>query len=529
MRKILILFVLCSSAMAQLSHMEAIPTLLQSPINANALTKAYAVNVVSGNTLITAFHGQGTCATPSISDSLSTSYSLKGSITTLNLCLYVWVGTAPSSGANTVTITSALTVPEIQVQEWSNLSTTADGAATTANNNFVSNAANIPNITTTKYRDAVFNFVTCTSTDIIGPGFGTLYQPISGSGSGNALYSQWWLSGDPATLSNSVIDVNNRTCAEMALAMESTTSLAVSTKAIPDAVSGTAYNFQLHATGGVGTNTWSIQSGSLPSGLSLTSGGNITGTPTASNPNTITFKVTDSAAASATANLTIGVGTSFNTQVLANLATGAASTCGPGGFSVTSGNIITVSFAMQNDWFAAVPTDSVGTIYTTVPQVQAGLAAGNNRFIVRHYWGIAGGSGANTVTTIGNAVVCSEYTNTQDIFDTDATSILYSSAGGATITSTAITSPVAETLYATSGIGTTTGTDVINSPFTSDSAVVRLSVGHKIGAAAGSNTASWAVTSNTSNDWQAILFGIRPTKTGTAAAGLTPRHNPGVF
>ncbi len=55
--------------------------------------------------------------------------------------------------------------------------------------------------------------------------------------------------------------------------------------------------------------TWSITSGSLPVGLTLTSTGTITGTPTTSGTQTFTVKVTDSSnpALSATRSLTIKI------------------------------------------------------------------------------------------------------------------------------------------------------------------------------------------------------------------------------
>jgi hypothetical protein len=54
----------------------------------------------------------------------------------------------------------------------------------------------------------------------------------------------------------------------------------------------TPYSFQLSAQGG-GTQTWSLVSGSLPSGLQLSSGGLISGTPTATGDFTFGVQVSD--------------------------------------------------------------------------------------------------------------------------------------------------------------------------------------------------------------------------------------------
>ena len=75
--------------------------------------------------------------------------------------------------------------------------------------------------------------------------------------------------------------------------------LAISSTSLPDGVAGSTYNAVLHATGGSGAVTWSIVTGSLPSGLSLDgTSGAITGTPAAGAGGTtsnITVKATDSA------------------------------------------------------------------------------------------------------------------------------------------------------------------------------------------------------------------------------------------
>jgi hypothetical protein len=55
---------------------------------------------------------------------------------------------------------------------------------------------------------------------------------------------------------------------------------------------GTAYSLQLTAQGG-GTQTWSLQSGALPAGLQLSSGGLLSGTPTATGDFTFKVQVSD--------------------------------------------------------------------------------------------------------------------------------------------------------------------------------------------------------------------------------------------
>ncbi|MFZ0228272.1 MAG: putative Ig domain-containing protein, partial [Mycobacterium sp.] len=87
--------------------------------------------------------------------------------------------------------------------------------------------------------------------------------------------------------------------------------LQIQTSSLPQGVASTAYSgATLQATGGVTSYTWSISSGSLPTGLTLnTSTGAITGTPTTAGTFNFTAKVIDSGTPqqSATANLSIKI------------------------------------------------------------------------------------------------------------------------------------------------------------------------------------------------------------------------------
>jgi hypothetical protein len=97
----------------------------------------------------------------------------------------------------------------------------------------------------------------------------------------------------------------------------------VTTTVLSSGTTNTAYLAQLNATGGTAPLTWSLTSGTLPQGLSFSTSGVISGTPTAVGTSTFTVQVKDSAAtplsAPGTLTLTILAPTlSITTSGLAN-------------------------------------------------------------------------------------------------------------------------------------------------------------------------------------------------------------------
>jgi hypothetical protein len=74
-----------------------------------------------------------------------------------------------------------------------------------------------------------------------------------------------------------------------------TPALTISQTSLPGAVVGTAYSSQLQALGGTAPYSWSVSSGSLPSGISLNGdSGTLSGTPTSAATTSFVVMVTDS-------------------------------------------------------------------------------------------------------------------------------------------------------------------------------------------------------------------------------------------
>jgi hypothetical protein len=72
------------------------------------------------------------------------------------------------------------------------------------------------------------------------------------------------------------------------------TPVTISTKTLTQGTVNTGFSATLAATGGSGTYTWSVSSGTLPAGLTLSSAGLITGTPTAAGLSNFTVQAADS-------------------------------------------------------------------------------------------------------------------------------------------------------------------------------------------------------------------------------------------
>ena len=85
--------------------------------------------------------------------------------------------------------------------------------------------------------------------------------------------------------------------------------VAITTQTLPNGTVNSSYTATLTASGGSTPYAWSVSSGQLPPGVTLSAGGSLSGTPTSSGQFSFTVQVLDVASpqhmATATLNLTI--------------------------------------------------------------------------------------------------------------------------------------------------------------------------------------------------------------------------------
>ena len=144
-----------------------------------------------------------------------------------------------------------------------------------------------------------WNYFVATGTDRT-----PLHALANGNGAQNGVFTYSIASAFPSTTlyaSNYWVDVVFNTVASP--------PVAVTTTSLPNAAQLAAYNQSCTATGGNAPYTWSLVSGTLPAGLSLSPSGQISGTPTSVGTSNFTIQVADSSipAQTATQGLSITV------------------------------------------------------------------------------------------------------------------------------------------------------------------------------------------------------------------------------
>ncbi|HUB34355.1 MAG TPA: putative Ig domain-containing protein, partial [Bryobacteraceae bacterium] len=252
-----------------------------------------------------------------------------------------------SSGTISGTPTTAAT---------SNFTVTVTDSSKSTTSQALSITINYPplTITTSSLASGTIGVAYSASLSATGGSGGYSWSVTSGSLPGGlSLSSSGTISGTPTTAATSnftvtVTDSGNRTASQGFSIIVNYPGIVITTTTLPGGTAGTAYSQTLSATGGSGGFSWSVTSGALPAGLSLSASGTISGTPSTAATSGFTVTVTDSGHRTAAQALSITIvwpPLNISTSSLPNgtvgipYSTSFAASGGSGGYSwsVTSG------------------------------------------------------------------------------------------------------------------------------------------------------------------------------------------------
>ncbi|MCW2936855.1 MAG: hypothetical protein JWM19_7817, partial [Actinomycetia bacterium] len=242
---------------------------------------------------------------------------------------------------------------------------------------------------------------------------GKLPAGISLSADGN-------LTGTPtavgtASFTVKVTDANGQSATQ---ATSITISAGVSTtfSAPPAAVVGSAYSDTLTAAGGTAPYTWSVNAGSLPSGITLSSAGVLSGTPTTTGTYSFTVNVIDKNNGIATTPITLVVGAgltlTFGTPPSGQVGTAytdtltAAGGTAPYTWSVSAGTLPAgITLNASTGVLAGTPTAGGTANFTIKVTDAAGLTATHATSITILAGALTIAASANVATTTPGATV----------------------------------------------------------------------------------------------------------------------------
>ena len=140
----------------------------------------------------------------------------------------------------------------------------------------------------------------------------------TGLPAGLQISAQGQISGTPTAASTSRVTFTltdaTSTAVQTVLTISITTPLTVVTNALPNSVVAIPYGANVVAQGGVTPYSWTATG--LPSGLSISSSGQISGTPTSAGTSSVNVRVTDDTGAQASRTLSLTIAASDDCDVL---------------------------------------------------------------------------------------------------------------------------------------------------------------------------------------------------------------------
>ncbi|MGH9533729.1 MAG: putative Ig domain-containing protein [Terriglobales bacterium] len=224
------------------------------------------------------------------------SYSLVGTAPAgLTLTNGVLSGTPTTAGSSTFAVEAADSAGNIVSQQYT----------VTINSNLVITTDSLPEATTNEAYSQTFTAVN---------GDTPYSWSVTGGSlpAGMSLSSAGVLSGTPtaAGTSNFTVTVTgvNKGLTDSAAFTLTTAPLTISTTSLPNAGVGVAYSQTITMANGAPSFTFTVSKGSLPAGVTMSSDGVMSGTPTTAGISNFTIHVTDGDGQTATQALSITVG-----------------------------------------------------------------------------------------------------------------------------------------------------------------------------------------------------------------------------
>jgi hypothetical protein len=187
-----------------------------------------------------------------------------------------------------------------------------DSAQATATQAFTITVAAALTITTTALPNGTAG-IPYTATTLAASGGAPPYTwSASGLPSALSISAAGVISGTPAVAGSFSVTVkvtdSAQATATQAFTITVAAALTITTATLPNGTVGAAYSQTLAAAGGSGTLAWSISTGALPGGITLSSAGSLSGTPTAPGTFNFTVSVTGGGqSASKAFTITVGV------------------------------------------------------------------------------------------------------------------------------------------------------------------------------------------------------------------------------
>lgn len=351
--------------------------------NVRSVTTAFPGANTAGDLIIAFVRASTTTQYVAVSDSRGNSYveAVRQAQTSDGHQIRIFYARNVAGGSNAVTASFSGTNghPSLSVFEYSGFSGTVSLDRTAGAQGRSTQAASAPTAQTTSPNELVF----------AGLGLPSSSKATVTSGSGYTLVQQI-TSGSRFAAEDRVVSAlgsftgtfnlsaSANWSAVVATFSASVSSPAISTSSLPEGTVGSAYSAALTVTGGTGPFSWSVASGTLPAGLSLSANtGVISGTPTSSGTSNFVVQVTDANSSTATKALSITVAPPSSSpialvQSAAATGTSVASLSKAFATGNTAGNLIVVFVRMSSTTQTVTVTDTAGNVYeNAVSQVQS--------------------------------------------------------------------------------------------------------------------------------------------------------------